>query len=270
MVDHPGGLPLRVEIIPGRGVVEALKEHLPPPAVVTITCLPHHGAEETVDLAVRLSGLGYQAVPHLAARSIASRGQLTGFLGRLQAAGVSDIFVIAGDGGSAAGPYAWSGALIEDIASIGGGSFVLGAAAYPEGRPGASAGELTDLLLAKQELCSWAVTQLCFSGPVLAAYVAELRTAGITLPLWAGVPGAVDRARLISLAARIGVGPSLKFARRSLTGTGGGSLVRSVLAPSSYDPSPLVRSVLDSGGFAGLHVYSFNNLAPISRIFTVG
>ncbi|GAA1111808.1 methylenetetrahydrofolate reductase [Arthrobacter flavus] len=270
MAEYPGRLPLRVEIIPGSGIVEALQKHLPTPAVVTITCLPHHGAEETVDLAVRLADLGYQAVPHLAARSIASRGQLTGFLSRLQAAGVSDIFVIAGDGGSAAGPYAWSGHLMEDITSISGGTFALGAAAYPEARPGASAAELTDVLLAKQDLCSWAVTQLCFSGPALVAYAAELRTAGVTLPVWAGVPGAVGRARLISLAARIGVGPSLKFARRSMTGAGGGSLVRGVLGPSSYDPAPLVRRIGESGDFAGLHVYSFNNLAPISRIFTVG
>lgn len=270
MADLPAVLPLRVEIIPGGGIVQALQEHLPTPAVVTITCLPHHGAEETVDLAVRLADLGYRTIPHLAARSITSQNQLSGFLSRLRAAGVSDIFAIAGDGDSAAGPYAWSGALMEDIASIGGGSFGLGAAAYPEGRPGASAAELTDLLLAKQELCSWAVTQLCFSGPVLADYLTGLRAAGMTLPVWAGVPGAVGRARLISLAARIGVGPSLKFARRSLTGAGGGSLVRGVLAPSSYDPSPLVRSVLDSGGFAGLHVYSFNNLEPILGTFPPG
>ncbi|MHA7275877.1 methylenetetrahydrofolate reductase [Arthrobacter sp. Hz1] len=259
-------IPLRVEIVPQAGIVEALQQYLPAPAVITITCLPRHGAEETVDLAVRLADLGYRAVPHLAARSLTSREQLAGFLARLQAAGVSDIFVIAGDADAAVGPYPWSGALVEDITSLGGGSFRLGTAAYPEGRPGASATELTDLLLKKQDLCSWAVTQLCFSGPVLDTYLSELRTAGVTLPVWAGVPGAVRRSRLISLAARIGVGPSLKFARRSLSGAGGGSLVRSVLAPSSYDPAPLVRTVLDSGSFAGIHVYSFNDLESIAGI----
>ncbi|MBG6179214.1 methylenetetrahydrofolate reductase [Arthrobacter sp. CAN_A1] len=267
MAERGGPVPLRVEIIPGAGIVAALQQHLPAPAVVTITCLPHHGAEETIDLAVRLADLGYQAVPHLAARSLTSRGQLAGFLSRLGAAGVTDIFAIAGDDSSAAGPYAWSGALMEDISSVGAGSFALGTAAYPEGRPGASAAELTDLLLAKQDLCSWAVTQLCFSGPVLDAYVTGLRAAGVTLPVWAGVPGTVRRTKLISLAARIGVGPSLKFAQRSLTGAGGGSLVRSVLAPSSYDPDPLIRSVLDSERFAGIHVYSFNDLEPLARTF---
>ena len=267
MADLPGSLPLRVEIIPGPGIVDQLQKHLPAPATVTITCLPHHGAEETVTLAVRLAELGYRAVPHLAARSLTSRGQLAGFLTRLQTAGVSDIFVIAGDGDPGAGPYAWSGALMEDTASMGSGFFTLGTAAYPEGRPGASAAELTDLLLTKQDLCSWAVTQLCFSGPVLADYLDDLHAAGITLPVWAGVPGAVGRSKLISLAARIGVGPSLRFARRSLTGAGGGSLVRSVLAPSSYDPAPLIRSVKDTGGFAGVHVYSFNNLESIDRAF---
>lgn len=267
MAENPGHLPLRVEIIPAPGIVETLREHLPRPAVVTITCLPHHGAEETIDLAVRLADLGYQAVPHLAARSLSSRGQLAGFLTRLRAAGVRDIFAIAGDGHDPAGPYAWSGALMTDIASLGASWFALGTAAYPEGRPGASQQELTELLLAKQDLCAWAVTQLCFSGPVLSTYLTELRAAGVSLPVWAGVPGAVRRTRLISLAARIGVGPSLGFAQRSLTGAGGGSLVRSFLAPSSYDPAPLVRSVGQSGDFAGLHVYSFNDVQSVARTF---
>ncbi len=245
-------LPVRVEIIPGRDIVDRLQRFLPAPATVTITCLPHHGPSETVDLAVQLAKLGYRAVPHLAARSIQSRAQLAGFTARLEATGVRDVFVIAGDAGSADGPYSWSLPLMEDIASLSGLS--IGMAAYPEGHPTVEEAELTGLLLKKQELATWAVTQMCFSGPVLATYVDTLRAAGVTLPIWAGVPGAVRRTRLISLAGRIGVGPSLKFAQRS------GSLLRNVVAPSSYDPAPLVHAVSEAGVFAGLHVYSFNDV----------
>ena len=245
------GLASRVEIIPGSDVVARLQRHLGPPATVTVTCLPHHGPDETVDLSVELAGLGYRAVPHLAARSIESRQQLAEFTARLADAGVRDIFVIAGDAREAAGPYPWSVPVMEEIASTGG--FEIGFAAYPEGHPTVPEPELTQLLLKKQELGSWAVTQMCFSGEALDSYVTRLRSDGVTVPMWAGVPGRVRRTRLISLAARIGVGPSLKFAGRS------GSLLRSVLAPSSYDPSRLVRSIEKTNLFAGLHVYSFND-----------
>lgn len=248
-------LPTRIEIIPGDDVVNRLPRELPPPATVTITCLPHHGPELTVDSAVRLARLGYRAVPHLAARSIESRQQLKNFTDRLAGSGVQDIFVIAGDAGAAAGPYAWSVPLLEELAGIG--RFELGFAAYPEGHPTVPEPELTQLLLKKQELGNWAVTQMCFSGEILADYAAQLRSDGFVLPVWAGVPGPVRRTRLISLAGRIGVGPSLRFARRS------GPLVRSVLGPSSYDPAPLVRDIEDSAAFAGLHIYSFNDFGRL-------
>lgn len=250
-------LPSRVEIVPGSDVVSRLQRRLAPPATVTVTCLPHHGPVKTVDAAVELAALGYRAVPHLAARSIESRQQLARFTSRLADAGVRDIFVIAGDAHQPAGPYAWSVPLMEEIAGIGG--FETGFAAYPEGHPTVPEPELTQLLLKKQELGGWAVTQMCFSGEVLGDYITRLRSDGVTVPVWAGVPGRVRRTRLISLAGRIGVGPSLKFARRS------GSLLRTVLAPSSYDPSRLVRSIEQTGAFAGLHIYSFNDFQGLPR-----
>lgn len=249
------GFPSRVEIVPGGDVAARLQRHLAPPATVAVTCLPHHGAAKTVELSVELAGLGYRAIPHLAARSIGSRQQLAEFASRLADAGVRDIFVIAGDAREAEGPYAWSLPLMEDIAEIGG--FETGFAAYPEGHPTVPEPELTELLLKKQQLGGWAVTQMCFSGEVLGDYLTRLRSDGVTVPVWAGVPGRVRRTRLVSLAGRIGVGPSLKFARRS------GTLLRTMLAPSSYDPSRLVRSIEQTNAFAGMHIYSFNDFRGI-------
>lgn len=245
-------LPVRIEVIPGRDIVPRLQRSVPVDSTVTITCLPHHGPAETVNLAVKLAGLGYRAVPHLAARSVESRKQLEAFAQRLTDSAVRDVFVIAGDSRDPAGPYSWSLPLMEELAGMGG--FEMGVAAYPEGHPTLQEPELTQLLLKKQELAGWAVTQMCFSGEVLGDYVNRLRSDGVTLPVWAGVAGRVRRTRLVSLAGRIGVGPSLKFAQRS------GSLLRNILAPSSYDPGRLVRSVEKAEVFAGLHVYSFNDV----------
>ncbi|WP_104167591.1 methylenetetrahydrofolate reductase [Arthrobacter sp. SX1312] len=257
-------LPVRIEVIPGDGLEQRLRAHLPAPAVVTVTCLPHHGPGEAVDTAVGLAAAGYTAVPHLAARSVAGRSELAGHVQRCTDAGIRDVFVVGGDAARAAGPYAWSGALMEDIADLSGGALRMGIAVYPEGHPGTAEDELARTLRAKQEFASWCVTQLCFSPDTLRAYLPRLRRDGITVPVWAGVPGPVRISRLLRLAGTIGVGSSIGFLRRSAGGVDTGSVVRQLLSSASYDPAPLVGA-LDGAGYEGLHVYSFNDLAGLER-----
>ncbi|MHA7191456.1 methylenetetrahydrofolate reductase [Arthrobacter sp. MDT2-16] len=242
--------------------MERLRAHVPAPAAVTVTCLPQHGPRKAVDVAVGLAGAGYTVIPHLAARSVTDRAELARYVGQCGDAGITDVFVVGGDAAEPAGPYAWSGALMEDIADLSGGTLRMGIAVYPEGHPGTSDAELARTLRAKQELASWCVTQLCFSPATLRAYPSRLREAGIGLPVWAGVPGPVRMSRLVRLAGRIGVGQSLGFLRRSVGGAGAGSVVRQLLSSASYDPAPLVAA-LDGAGYAGVHLYSFNDLAEL-------
>ncbi|HWE34457.1 MAG TPA: hypothetical protein VG410_13280, partial [Solirubrobacteraceae bacterium] len=68
-----------------------------PELTVTITSSPTRGVEATLALAELLIGHGYRVVPHLAARLIAGRAQLTEVLARIEALGVRDVFVVAGD-----------------------------------------------------------------------------------------------------------------------------------------------------------------------------
>lgn len=257
-------LPVRIEVIPGAGLEDRLRAHLPAPAVVTVTCLPHHGPDAAVDTAVRLAAAGYTAVPHLAARSVAGRSELAGYVTRCMDAGIRDVFVVGGDAAEAAGPYAWSGPLMEDLAELSGGALRLGIAVYPEGHPASTDQELTRTLLAKQVLASWCVTQLCFSPDTLRAFVPRLRDDGVTLPVWVGIPGPVRISRLLRLAGTIGVGGSIGFLRRSAGGAETGSVVRQLLSSASYDPVPLMTA-LDGAGYEGIHLYSFNDLAGLER-----
>ena len=72
---------------------------------------------------------------------------------------------------------------------------------------------------------------------------------------WAGVAGAVPRARLVSLAAKIGVGPSLKFLSRK------GPLARRLLNAGSYSSRSLVSELAAmEPALAGIHLYTFNNV----------
>lgn len=255
---HPAAglpLPVRLEIVPTEGIVAEVQATLPAGSELTVTCLPHHGLEPTVQTALRLASLGYTVVPHLAARAIEGRAQLERVLREAEAAGITQVFAVGGDGARAAGPYANGLELMEDIADLSGGRIAIGVAGYPEGHPRLSESELMDSLLAKQHLAANIVTQMCFSAPTISAYAALIRREGVDLPVWAGVPGPVPRTRLVSLAAKIGVGPSLKFIRSK------GQLAKGLLSGDTYAHEGLVSELSDpAAGLAGIHVFTFNSL----------
>src|SRR3712207_7927453 len=60
----------RYEVIPLRGVEEATVEHVPKSIKLTVTASPKKGIEETLRLAERLSGRGYEVAPHISARPV--------------------------------------------------------------------------------------------------------------------------------------------------------------------------------------------------------
>ena len=250
--------PIRIEIIPSEGIVERVKALVPLTTTLTVTCLPHHGIERTMRAAVQLSVLGYKVIPHLAARSLPSRADLTGILRDCDVAGIGEVFVIGGDRKQPAGPYESALSVLEDIAQYSGGLMRAGVAGYPEGHPSVGPVHVLDALLAKQHLASHIVTQMCFSVPKILDYAALLRCEGVRLPVWAGVAGAVPRTKLVSLATQIGVGSSLKFLSRK------GPLARKLLSGDRYSPQGLVSGLESQpGDIAGIHLYSFNSLDSV-------
>jgi methylenetetrahydrofolate reductase (NADPH) len=248
----------RLEIIPSEGMVEKIQAAVPLTTTLAITCLPHHGVERTMRAAVQLSVLGYSVIPHLAARSLHDRAELTGILRDCDVAGIGEVFVIGGDRKQPAGPYDSALPVLEDIAQYSGGMMWAGIAGYPEGHPSVGPVDLHDALLSKQHLASHVVTQMCFSAPKILDYAALLRREGVTLPVWAGVAGTVPRTKLVSLATQIGVGSSLKFLSRK------GALARKLLSGDRYSPQTLVSGLESQpGNIAGIHLYSFNSLDSV-------
>lgn len=251
--------PTRVEIIPTGSIAGTVAAHLPVSTVVTVTCLPSHGIERTMSTSLELSDLGYTVVPHLAARALASAAQLRGILADCRSAGITEVFAISGDGAQPLGPYPSSLVLMKDIAEATSGEMSLGIAGYPEGRPGASGRQLLEELLAKQELASSLVTQMCFAAATINQYAQWLRREGVEIPLWAGVAGSVPRTKLLALAGKIGVGASLRFL------SGKGSLARNMLSGDAYAPDAVIGG-LSPEAIAGLHLYSFNSLEKLPSL----
>jgi methylenetetrahydrofolate reductase (NADPH) len=250
--------PVRIEIIPSAGIVERVTDLVPLTTALTVTCLPHHGIERTMRTAVQLSVLGYAVIPHLAARSLHNRAELTGILRACDAAGIREVFVIGGDRKQPAGPYESALPVLEDIAQYSGGLMRAGVAGYPEGHPCTGPVDMLDALLAKQHLASHVVTQMCFAPEKILDYAALLLREGIELPVWAGVAGAVPRTKLVSLATQIGVGSSLKFLSRK------GPLSRKLLSGDRYSPQTLIAGLESRpGNLEGIHLYSFNSLDSV-------
>jgi methylenetetrahydrofolate reductase (NADPH) len=87
-----------------------------------------------------------------------------------------------------------------------------------------------------------------------------MRLRGITMPLLVGLPGPVDRARLLTMATKIGVGDSARFLTKHkgliarLTAPGGftGERFLEKCLPAFADPEAVVES---------LHLYTFNQVA---------
>ena len=60
-----------VEVMPTKGIEEQIK-FLAPAATVTVTCSPGMSIDVTLEMAALISGLGFNDVPHLAARQISN------------------------------------------------------------------------------------------------------------------------------------------------------------------------------------------------------
>jgi methylenetetrahydrofolate reductase (NADPH) len=245
-------------VFPAAGV-EARLFALPAGASVAVTCSERHGIGATLDLTERLARAGFHVVPHLSARQVRDREELQALLTRLSGLDVRELFVPGGDRTPPAGPFDSALALLEAMAEIDHGIGTIGVAAYPEGHPLIGPDELFGHLEAKLRHADYAVTQMCFDAGAIRAWLTDARTRGIDLPVRIGLPGVIERKRLVGTAVRIGVGPSVSFLRRQK------GLAARLLAASGYRPDDLLTALAPTIadptlGVEGLHLYTLNQV----------
>jgi methylenetetrahydrofolate reductase (NADPH) len=258
LLRHP-----RYEVIPLAGAAEAVLEHVPREVTVTVTTSPKKGLEPTLELVEQIGAGGYDVVPHLAARHVRDSGHLAELVERLQAAGATDVLVMAGDAPVPAGVFDGALPLLEALAELGGPFADVGMTGYPESHVFLSDDAATRALLAKAEFSTYIVTQICFDPAVTAGWMDTVWSRGIRLPVYVGLPGPVPRSRLLRVCERIGVGDSLRSLSAGLDETD---------APrdDDFDPDPLVLGLdtsLDGRrpNMAGFHVFTFNDLEGTER-----
>jgi methylenetetrahydrofolate reductase (NADPH) len=254
----------RYEVLPLDDVADLVAEHVPTDVTLTVTASPAKGLARTLDVAERLAAGGRRVVPHLSARLIADEAHLKDVLQRLTGCGVGDVLVVAGDVGEAAGPFGGALDLLASMADLGHRLDEVGIAGYPERHPFIDDDVTIQAMWDKRRFATYIVSQLCFHPRVVAAWVRRVRRRGVDLPIHVGVPGPVDAARLLRISTRIGIGESARFVRRH-TGW-----LPHLLRAGGYRPGRLVDGLAASladpaSRVAGLHVYTFNEVARTQR-----
>jgi methylenetetrahydrofolate reductase (NADPH) len=249
----------RYEVLPTASIEEKLLEHVPVERTITVTASPSKGLEPTLDLAERLTGHGYVAVPHLAARMVRDRAELIEISERLTGKGITRVFVPGGDA-DPPGAYPDALSMLEDLAEIGHPFTQVGITGYPESHPTISDDLTVQSMWDKRRYATHVVSNLNFDPENIRTWLDRMRARGITMPVLLGIPGPIDRTKLLAMASKIGVGDSTRFlakhkgtmARLAAPGGFTGEKFLERCAPALARPGSLVT---------GLHVYTFNQVA---------
>lgn len=252
---------LTFELVPLKSL-DAAVQALPAGAEVSVTCSPTKGIEETQRLTAELQSQGFVPIPHVSARMVRDHThtvELAEWCGEL---GLKQIFIVGGDA-EVPGEYPGAVEFLADFLTTNHGIDTIGVTAYPDGHAFLSDETLRWALHEKQRLLAeagvngYCSTQMCFDPDAIAKWLRVEREMGLTLPVHLGISGVVDKAKLLTMGARLGIGDSLKYLRKNV-----GAVVK-MMTTISYDPNdlllPLSSDLLDLG-VTGMHVFTFNQV----------
>ncbi|WP_406005451.1 methylenetetrahydrofolate reductase [Streptomyces sp. NBC_00637] len=244
--------------------LEEARDSIPRGTRINVTFLGNEDLEMRLAAARAVKRLGFVPVPHISARRLGSRADFERFLAGLHADGTSDdVFLVGGDPASPEGPFADSLSLIDTGLLREYGVRHVGITGYPEGHPTIDGTVLWTALrdkhaaLAAQPLEAGVITQFGFDADPVLRWVEEVRDRGIDVPIRVGVPGPAGVRRLMSYAARFGVGTSASVVKKyglsltNLMGTAGPDRFLRDLA-AAHDPA--------RHGDLKIHFYTFGGL----------
>ncbi|MBN9333169.1 SAM-dependent methyltransferase [Devosia sp.] len=265
-------LPASIEVLPRQiPAREQLATLLPAGTRVYLTDLGGSDTDaEMLVAARRLTDIGCKAVPHLAARRMASRQALERRVGRLaEEAGVDDLLVVGGGVPTPVGPYGSAMEILETGTLHRYGIKDIAVAGHPEGSPDIPDATAMDALRQKQALAQEAglrlriVTQFGFDPLRTLAWIDNLARIGIDIPVHVGVAGPAKLTTLTRYAALCGVGNSLSMLKR-----GAGSFWS---LTTGYSPEAFVLpleeqlAALARPAISQMHIFPFGGLETASN-----
>ena len=243
--------------------LRAVAPLIPPETPIAIAYLPGEDLAGRVAAAVAVRELGFEPMPHFSARRIRSEDDFEGYLRAVvEQAGVRRCFVVAGDPPEPVGPYFDTSALLATGAFERSGIQAIGIGGHPDGHPNMTSEQCWAVLdkkvadITARGMAPLIVTQFGFDSHAVLAWLAELRARGIDVPVRLGVPGPAGIKRLMTFAARCGVGASTAVLRKY------GISVTNLLGSAGPDTlvDTFVRGLGPEHGKVRLHFYPFGGL----------
>ncbi|MFI5282603.1 MAG: methylenetetrahydrofolate reductase [Candidatus Dormibacterales bacterium] len=253
----------RYEVLPTEDAEDLVLAHVPKDVKVTITASPRRGMGATLALAESLAGHGYSVVPHVSARLVRDSSHLREILAAVDAMGGRDIFVVAGDADEPAGEFPDSVSLLS---AIGRDHHLseIGVTGYPESHSFIDDDLTIQAMWDKRRIATYIVSNLCFDTQLVKRWVGRVRRRKVEMPIYIGMAGVADPARLLRVSTKIGITESARFLR------GHSNWLLRTLRPGGYDPGRFASALLPELAapdrrVAGLHVFTFNEIEPTER-----
>ena len=140
----------------------------------------------------------------------------------------------------------------------------IGVTGYPESHPFIHDDMTIQAMWDKRRFATYIVSNMSFDPDTVKRWVERVRNRGVELPIYVGMAGVADPARLLRLSTKIGITESARFLR------GHPSWVARMFRPGGYEPgrflAALMRDIaLPERRVAGLHVFTFNEIEPTER-----
>lgn len=247
------------EVMPFKNTERDVLLSVPTEVPLTVTVTETKGIDATLDLTERLARRGYAVSPHLPARQFVDAHHVADVIARLTESRIRSVFVVGGDAPKPAGTFQDAYSLLRVMEELQHPFETVGIGGYPEGHAAISQDALELALEQKAPLATRVLTQICFDASTTANWAAEVAATGVDLPVYVGMPGPVNRQKLMRISAGIGLGQSARFLQKQQ------SLLWRFLLPGGYNPTKLAKQLgaavpKTGGNIRGLHIFTFNEL----------
>lgn len=219
----------------------------------------------TLAIAKAVQDCGVTALAHLTCIA-STREKIGEELAALKAAGVENILALRGDrpAGETAvkGDYAYASDLVAEIRRTG--DFCIGGACYPECHPecGHIVDDIANIKRKVDAGVDFLTTQMFFDNNVYFHYLSRLRSAGVTVPVIAGIMPVTNGKQIARICALSGTYLPPRF--RSIVDRFGDDPDQMLDAGIAYATEQIVD--LFANGVNAVHVYTMNKPVVAERI----
>ena len=209
---------------------------------------------------------GVTALAHLTCIT-STRAQIAGEVAALRAVGVENVLCLRGDcppgvdPATARGDFAHAAELVRELRPAG---FCLGGACYPECHPECEhlADDIAHLAEKVAAGLDFLTTQMFFDNNVYFHYLSRLRSAGITIPVVAGIMPVTNGRQIARICKLSGTMLPPRF--RAIVDRFGDDPVSMLSAGVAYATEQIVD--LFANGVDNVHVYTMNRPEIAARI----